>query len=53
MNQKEVCSCQKFWNGLTKGIVFQEQCNKLMKEIVKQDNGNLETTGSDHTAWAV
>lgn len=24
-----------------------------MKEIIKPDNGNLETTVSDHEAWAV
>lgn len=36
-----------------KGYSFKSNFNELMNETVKQNNGNLETTVSDHVIWAV
>lgn len=37
----------------TKGYSFKSNFNELMNEIVKQDNGNRETTVLDHVIWTV
>lgn len=36
-----------------KGYSFKSNFNELMNETVKQNNGDLEMTVSDHVIWAV